>query len=117
MQGVDRLLSMTSTAGVSMAYSAMQVDMLCKTIACGRYALATARVLDRAIGCSSPPASATRRTVFSASSRLRIRVHRRTTLTMSSQTERVIEASGEKYPAKQKLKTLLQPRVLLEKFR
>jgi hypothetical protein len=71
--------------------------MRCKTIACGRYALATARVLDRPIGCSSPPASAKRRTVFSASSRLLIRVHRRTTVTMSSQNERGIEASGEKY--------------------
>jgi hypothetical protein len=55
MQGADRLLSTTSTAGISMAYSAMQVDMHYKTIACGRYALATTRVLDRAIGCSSPP--------------------------------------------------------------
>src|SRR6202158_5982216 len=81
MQAADRLLS-TTRADVSMASSAMPMDTGCKTIACGRCALATTMVQDRAIGCSLLQVSAARRTDFLASSHLRTKVPRRTTGTI-----------------------------------
>src|ERR1700730_11363055 len=77
MQAADRLLS-TTRADVSMASSAMPMDTGCKTIACGRCALATTKEQDRAIGCSLLQVLAARRTEFLASSHLQTKVPRRT---------------------------------------
>src|ERR1700694_3327792 len=82
MLAADRLPSTTPRADASMASSAMPMDTGCKTIACGRCALATTMVQDRAIGCSLLQVSAARRTHFLASSHLRTKVPRRTTGTI-----------------------------------